>query len=304
MPIPDFESAMRPVLVALSDGQEHSNQQIRDAVAADLGVTQEERQVPLPSGRQPLFTNRVAWAIFRMKRAGLLVSPARAKYQITPRGLDVLARYPDRVDRKVLATFPEYVAFMKATRSKGKPEVAAVDDLGSHLTPSDAMQQAMDEANSALQTDLLERVYAKPPEFLERLALDLMEAMGYGGQEGRFEHTGKSGDKGLDGVVRQDALGLERIGLQAKRYEPDKSIPGKDVQAFVGALDEVSARLGVFVTTAGFSKAARDYAGRASKRVVLIDGQELTRLMVKYGVALQAREIFTLQEVDDDYFED
>lgn len=302
MALPDFQTMMRPCLVALSDGGEHSQQEVRDAVAAALGVTDDERQILLPKGRQPKFSNRVGWALTHMRNAGSVEWRARPVCHHV-RGLQVLNDFPQRIDMKVLATFPEYARFRAGGLTP--PPVEAVVQPAHVDTPNDAVAALIDAAHEALAADLLARVYERPPKFLERTALALLQAMGYGGREGGFDHTGGSGDRGLDGVVRQDALGLDRIGVQAKRYDPGGApVPGKEVQAFVGAPDEVAAHRGVFVTTARFSKAAIDYAERASKRVVLIDGAELARLMLKYGVGVQEQQHFVLLQPDEVFFEE
>lgn len=294
---------MRPTLVALADGQAHTLQQIRDEVAVVLNVSEEDQEQLLPSGKQTTYSNRVAWALTHMGKAGLVARPARAHYALTPRGAEVLDQHPERVDMHVLGGFEEYQEFRTrkpAAGESGQPEVAAV---ASELSPSEAVGSLVQEADAAVAADLLDRILAQPPSFLERLALRLLQAMGYGGRESFLEHTGKSGDAGLDGLVRQDALGLELVGVQAKRYDRDQTVNRPELQAFVGALQGAQTSRGVFVTTARFSTGARAFADGVAMRLVLIDGSELTRLMVRYSVGVSVRETFDLKQVDDEFFE-
>lgn len=226
---------MRPTLVALEDGEPHSLQQVRDAVAATLGVTQEDQTQLLPSGKQTTYSNRVAWALTHMGKAGLVTRPARAQYALTERGRTVLIEHAERVDMGVLANFDEYRAFRSAP-TVHKPGTDAIAAVTNELSPSEAVGSLVTAADRAVAAELLDLVLAQPPAFLERLALRLLGAMGYGGRESLLEHTGKSGDAGLDGLVRQDALGLELVGVQAKRYEKSATVGRPELQAFVGAL--------------------------------------------------------------------
>lgn len=302
MPVPDFQTAMRPALVAIDGDEPKSHAQIRDAVAAALGVTDEERQQMLPSGKQELFTNRVAWALTHMAQAGLLDRPARGRYLLTERGKQVLRDHPDRVDVAVLSEFPEYLEFRarRSDRTQADPETGAA---AGDLSPSEAVGAIVEDSYDALAEELLDRILAQPPTFLEMLALKLLRAMGYGGREALVEHTGKSGDSGLDGVVRQDALGLDLVGVQAKRYDKDSPVSRPEIQAFVGALQGAQTSRGVFVTTGRFSAGAREFADGVGMRLRLIDGQELTRLMVRYNVGVQVRETFELKQIDEEEFE-
>jgi restriction system protein len=302
---------MRPSLAALADGETHTQQQIRDFVAQALDVSAEERQILLDSGKQPVFSNRVGWAMTYLKHAGLVERVKHNAYRITDLGQQALSDNPDSLNLKVLGQYPGFQEFVTNSSSKKAavaPQAAAVVapvEEAEDQTPNEAIAAIVADVEASLAADLLDRVYAKPPEFLEHLALRLLRAMGYGGRQALLDHTGGSGDKGLDGVIRQDALGLDRIGVQAKRYDPNgTAVPGKEVQAFAGALDEVAASRGVFVTTAAFSKPALNYAERASKRLVLIDGTELTRLMIRYGVGVEEQQRFSLLEVDEDFFGD
>src|SRR5680860_1307113 len=235
MAVPDFQTLMRPTLLALVDRAPHSLQQIRDAVAASLQVTEEDQAGLLPSGKQTRYSNRVAWALTHMGKAGLVERFARGQYVLTDRGHEVLDQHRDRVDMTVLSNFPEYVTFreskVQVTEAAGPSSSAAVE-----VSPSEAVGNLIGRADEEVAADLLERVLAQPPAFLERLALRLLRAMGYGGREALLEHTGKSGDAGLDGLVRQDALGLELVGVQAKRYDSAAAVGRPELQAFVGAL--------------------------------------------------------------------
>jgi restriction system protein len=302
VPIPDFQTLMRPVLVAIEGDEPKSNAQIRDIVAPPLNVSDEDRQVMLPSGKQALFTNRVAWAITHMAQAGLLDRPQRGRYLLSDRGKTVLKEHPDRVDMSVLAQFPEYQEFR--TRKSEKHAEKSLDVVSDELSPSEAVGAIVEESYDTLAAELLDRILAQTPTFLETLSLKLLRAMGYGGREALLEHTGKSGDSGLDGLVRQDALGLDLVGVQAKRYTNENPVGRPEIQAFVGALQGAQTNRGVFVTTGRFSDGARQFADGVGMRLRPIDGKELSKLMVRYNVGVQVRETFELKQIDEEEFEE
>ena len=293
---------MRAVLVAIDGDEPRSHAQIRDVVAPALGVTDEERQKMLPSGKQAVLTNRVAWAITHMSQAGLLDRPQRGLYLLSERGKKVLREHPDRVDMSVLFQFPEYRDF-RSRKSETHAE-KSVSDVSDELSPSEAVGVLVEDSYGALAAELLDRILAQPPAFLETLSLKLLRAMGYGGRESLLEHTGKPGDSGLDGLVRQDALGLDLVGVQAKRYDKDSTVQRPDIQAFVGALQGVQTSRGVFVTTGKFSSGAKQFAENVGMRLRLIDGKELTTLMVRYNVGVQVSETFELKQIDEEAFEE
>lgn len=303
VPVPDFQTVMRPTLAALEDGEPHTLQQIRESVAVNLQVSQDDQEQLLPSGKQTTYSNRVAWALTHMGKAGLVIRPARAQYALTDCGRDVLHSHPERVDMAVLSQFDEYQAFRTPKSLNKSVEDNSLKVVVDELSPSEAVGSLVQAADAAVAGDVLERVLAQPPAFLERLALRLLKAMGYGGRESLLEHTGKTGDAGLDGLVRQDALGLELVGVQAKRYDKDATVGRPELQAFVGALQGAQTSRGVFVTTGRFSAGARQFAEGVAMRLVLLDGAELTRLMVRYNVGVVVRETFDLKQLDEEFFD-
>ncbi len=303
MAVPDFQTLMRPVLAVHQDGQPHSAAEIRDKVAAQVGITDEERQVLLPSGRVARYTNRIAWAITHMAQARLLDRPRRGLTQITDRGRQVLASHSQRVDMSVLTQFEEYREFRKRShpdKNEAEPTAPPVTDTA---PPREAIEDVLREAHSALATDLLARVLKQPPQFLEDLVLKLLVRMGYGGLEQASEHLGGIGDRGLDGLIRQDPLGLDVVYVQAKRYT-DQSVGRPDIQAFVGALHGAQATRGIFVTTSGFTRDARDYADRVNARLVLIDGLRLAELMIEHNCGITVQETFVLKQIDENFFDE
>jgi restriction system protein len=255
----------------------------------------------LPSGTQALFTNRVGWALTHLAQAGLVNRPQRGRYVLSGRGKSVLEDHPDRVDISVLATFPEWIAFKNRGQDKVSEKVGVEP---SELSPSESVGAIVEAAYDALAADLLDRILAQPPTFLETLSLKLLHAIGYGGRESLLEHTGKSGDAGLDGLVRQDALGLDLIGIQAKRYDKSNPVGRPEIQGFVGALHGAQATRGVFITTSRFSPGAKQFADTVPVRLRLIDGQELTKMMVRYNDGVQVRETFHLKQIDEESFEE
>jgi restriction system protein len=279
---------------------------LRDQLAVEMHVSAEDRAIMLPSGRQTLFANRVAWAVTHMAQAGLLDRPARGVTQITDRGIAVLTQHPQRVDMKNLHEFPEYQEFRARTKErKGQPGDASTADRSSRedLSPREAIEDVIDSAHSAVAADLVGRVLKESPAFLEQLVLRLLVKMGYGGLEAPAEHLGGPGDAGLDGLIRLDALGLDVVYVQAKRYT-DRHVGRPDIQAFVGALHGAQASRGVFITTSRFSADARDYADRVNARIVLIDGPELAALMIEHDCGVVVEESFVLKQVDENFFED
>lgn len=301
--VPEFQTFMRPVLNFHADGRPHAVAQVRDAVADLLGITVEDRKVMLPSGLVPRYANRTAWAITHLAQAGLLTRTARGVTQITDRGQSVLRAYPERVDMRVLKQFPEYVNFRSRTRSRRDDSTKdpGEDTATDVLAPREAIEEVVESAHSAVAAEILARVLAQPPEFLEHLVLRLLAAMGYGGLERLTQHLGGSGDGGLDGLVRLDPLGLDVVYVQAKRYT-DRTVGRPDIQAFVGALHGAQASWGIFITTSRFSADARDYAERVNARLVLIDGTELALLMIEHDCGVVTEATYTLKQIDENFF--
>ena len=301
--VPGFQSLMRPILVILSDGEPRSQSEIRDLVAVETGVTAEDREQLLPSGGMAVYSNRIGWAQTYLVKTGLLTRPRRGYAQITDRGREVLAANPARVDLKVLAQFPELEEFR--TRHADSGLVVRDEPVELQLSPTESISGLVEEANAIVAAEVLARVLAQPPVFLERLVLELLQRMGYGGLESTTQHLGGPGDEGLDGVIRQDALGLDVIYVQAKRYAVDRKIGRPDIQGFVGALVGAQASRGIFITTSDFTADARAYARSAiGSRVVLVDGQTLARLMVERNLGVRVEQTFELKAIDEDYYED
>jgi restriction system protein len=294
-------------LAVHKDGLPHASADLRDRIAELMQVTAADRAVLLPSGSQPVFTNRVAWAVTHLAQAGLLDRPARGITKITALGQEVLHQYPDRVDMKVLWQFPAYEEFRTRTRQrKGQPErdtSVASDSVQDELAPREAIAEVIVSAHSAVAADLLARILKQPPVFLEQLVLRLLVKMGYGGLEAPSEHLGAPGDAGLDGLIRLDPLGLDVVYVQAKRYT-DQHVGRPDIQAFVGALHGAQASRGIFITTSRFSSQAVDYAERVNARLVLIDGPELAALMIEHDCGVIVEESFVLKQVDENFFEE
>ena len=303
MAIPDFQTVMRPMLEVQADGSPRSQAEVRELVAALLGVTEAERKELLPSGKQPTYTNRIAWAGTHLAQAGLLHRPGRGVSQITDRGRGVLRDHPDRVDMRVLMGFPEYAEFRTRTRERAgrAPETApSIDDALATAAPDEAIKDIIDTAHSAVAAELLSRILTQSPEFLEHLVLDLLGKMGYGGLA---QHLGGPGDGGLDGLIKLDRLGLDVVYVQAKRYT-DKVVGRPDVQGFVGALQGAQASRGIFITTSRFTPDAIQFADRVNVQLVLIDGPELASLMIEHNCGVIAEHTFTLKHLDENFFDD
>ena len=305
MPIPDYQSLMLPVLKALAGGAETPISAVRKNVAAAEGLTPDDVRELLPSGRQAVFMNRIAWAVAYMERADLLERVRRGVYRLTVEGERLLAQAPRRIDNKVLNNYPAYVEWSakKNVRSPNKHTAPAPPD-DSADTPEEALDRAARQARRALEADVLDRVRKAAPEFLERVVVDLLIAMGYGGGDATMGRvTGRSGDGGIDGTIREDALGLDEVYLQAKKYAAGNTVGEGDLRNFAGAIDAANTTKGVFVTTASFTQAAKNYVARSPKRIVLIDGEELARLMVAHDVGVRIKIQYEIKRIDEDYFD-
>lgn len=310
MPIPDYQTLMRPLLVYGADGTEKNINEAIEALADEFRLTPDEREELLPSGKQRLLANRTHWARTYLDKAGALKKTRRSHFVVTDRGLALLRDHPDRIDAKVLRQFPEFVDFQspKATETGEDPPVvpSGLQEGSSSTTPEESILNAEAEISESLRSQLLERIAEMSPAFFERLVVDLIVAMGYGGgtRNSVAKRIGKSGDEGIDGIVNEDPLGLDVVYLQAKRYAPENTIGRERIQQFAGALVGQGANKGVFVTTSSFSRGAFEYAQRVPQRIILLDGQELSRLMVQYGVGVRSERIVEIRRIDHDYFED
>ena len=305
MAIPDYQSLMLPLLQLAADGQEHALRDAVEAVSDRLGLSEAQRAELLPSGTARVIASRIGWARTYLKQAGLLDSPRRGVLCITPAGRALLSRNPARVDNTVLEHYESFRAFRARSKPDDSPErVNVAGEIPQpEQTPEDAMAQAYERVRTQLEAELLEQVEASSPSFFERLVVDLLVAMGYGGsRQDAGRALGKSGDGGIDGIIKEDRLGLDVIYLQAKRWEGVVGRP--EIQKFAGALQGQRASKGVFITTSGYSKEAIDFAQAISSKIILIDGATLSRLMVDFNVGVSRLGTYELKRIDTDYFDE
>ena len=301
MAIPDFQTIMLPLLELSRDGDVHYIHDAVNQLADQFDLSAEERTKLLPSGQQPAFYNRVGWARTYLKKAGLLMDPKRGYFEITQRGKEVLAEKPSIIDMKFLRQFPEYIEFRKTVRETTEEEIQEEDLEG--LTPEEALDNAYQKIRTDLSDELLAYVMNSTPGFFEKLVVELLVKMGYGGsQRDAARAVGQSGDEGIDGIIDEDRLGLDTIYVQAKKWNKATSIGRPEIQKFVGALQGKRAKKGIFITTAGFTNEASEYAANIDTMLVLIDGKRLTNLMIDYGVGVATRTTYELKELDTDYF--
>lgn len=302
MPIPDFQTMMLPLLQFARDGKVHSLSEAREALAVQLGITPEEREETLPSGRQRRFDNRVAWAKVYLEQGGLLISPRRAHFQITDEGRSALAQPPARIDIQFLERYEKFREFRNASRkAEGSSGTALAPLEQQTVTPEELLDQAYQSIRAESILDLLARVKQSSPKFFESLVVELLLKMGYGRSRAEAGRAiGGTGDEGIDGLISEDRLGLDTIYLQAKRWEGTVGRP--EIQKFVGALHGKRARKGVFITTGTFSCEARGYVAHIDPRVVLIDGQELAEYMLDLNVGVTPKATYEIKRIDSDYF--
>ncbi len=293
---------MRPLLEAHSDEEEHLNRDIVALLADRFNLSPEERREMLPSGRAKLFDNRVGWAKTHVLKAGLLEAPRRGVSKITSRGLKTLQENPKRIDLKVLDAFQDHRNFRNTPR-----EANHTDQLNEpndcDQTPEELLENAFLKVRRQVETDLLSQIMDNPPDFLERVIVDLVVRMGYGGsRKDAGEALGRSGDEGIDGIIKEDPLGLDIIYLQAKRWEGVVGRP--EIQKFAGALQGQRARKGIFITTSTFTAEALEYVSRIDTKIILIDGARLTKLMFDHGVGVATSSSYEVKKIDSDYFVD
>jgi restriction system protein len=305
MAIPDYQSLMLPLLSEAATGGEMRVADVTDSLADKLGLNDEDRSQLLPSGRQKVFYNRTQWAKFYLDKAGLIEPTRRGYFKITERGRNILASNPLRIDNETLRQFPEFVEFEKggnaSQATEATPPIAVEDEA---KTPDEVMRAAHRQIEASLAHELLERIRAAPPDFFERLIISLLLGMGFGGTvEDAGRALGRSGDGGIDGVVDQDAFGLDRVYVQAKRYAVGNNIGSGAIRDFFGSLDRHKASKGLFVTTSSFSPSATETANFLSKRIVLVDGEQLAKLMIRYNVGCRVEDTLHIRRIDEDFFE-
>jgi len=305
MAVPDYQTLLLPLLRLAGNKQAQTLAQAEALLAEEFALSEDDRQARLPSGQQTALRNRVGWASFYLKNAGLLEKPKRGQFFITARGEQVLANNPGQIDLAFLSQFPEFRAFYMggaAPASEVSPSVA-LDTAAHDRTPDEILEAAHASITDELASELLSRLLAGTPEFFERVVVELLVAMGYGGSlEDAGQRLGKSGDGGIDGIIKEDRLGLDAIYIQAKRWQGSVGRP--EIQKFVGALQGQRARKGVFMTTSSFSTEAVDYVSRIDTRVVLLDGRQITRLMIDHGVGVAPVATYVIKRIDSDYFEE
>jgi len=295
---------MLPLLGSLADGAEHTLREVEDRLAEHFMLTPAERAELLPSGQQGIFRNRIGWARTYLKKAALLESPKRGACKITARGLKTLASSPSRIDVKFLEQFPEFVEFRIASKPEHTPSATEVAELvQSKTTPEEAIEDAHQDLRAQLATELLTRILGCSPAFFEQLVVELLVKMGYGGsRRDAGERIGQTGDGGIDGIIKEDRLGLDTIFIQAKRWQGSVGRP--EIQKFVGALQGQRAKKGVFITTSSYTAEATDYATRIDTKVVLIDGKQLAGLMIDFDVGVSPAASYVIKRIDSDYFEE
>lgn len=304
MAIPGFQTFMLPFLKFAGDGKEHTLVEAYEHLAKVFALSEEDRNEMLASGKQSKFENRVGWVRTYMQKAGLLEATGRARFCITDRGQRVLSSNLSEINIKFLNQFPEFIEFHKGTGRQGRASEES-DDETKHQTrsPDEILDEAYLNLRTALAEEILARVKKCPPSFFEKLVVDLLVAMGYGGsRKDAGSRIGRSGDEGVDGIIKEDRLGLDIVYIQAKRWEGPVGRPV--VQAFAGSLEGFRARKGVLITTSKFTPDAQSYTDRIEKKIVLIDGEQLAQFMIDFGIGVSEVNHYIVKKMDQDYFEE
>jgi restriction system protein len=306
MPVPGYQDFMLPLLKMAADGREHKTSDAMETLGNQMKISAEDRELLLPSGAQTQLTNRISWAVVYLGKSLLLEKTGRGRFKITPRGAEVQGRNPSRINNNFLNEFAEYREFKtkraeKASSTRRAAEVPSLPE-NSQITPEERLEAAHEELRDALADDVLQRVRGGSPKFFEHLVVRLLVAMGYGGgQVDRAEVTGKSGDEGIDGVIREDRLGLDMVYVQAKKW--DNSVGPGAIDQFVGSLMRKKAVKGVFITSGTFTEGALRAAREAAVKVRLIDGDELAELMIDFNVGVAEASKYVVKKLDTDFFE-
>jgi len=301
MAVPDYQTLMLPVLKCIADGEEHSMKEVYQKTAEMFQLSEEDKAERLPSRGQSTFENRVGWAKTYLKKSGLLSSPRRGVILITDRGKGILQNNPGKINKKFLEQFKEFREYQGVHPNKSNT-VAEKNTDSSELTPEEILGNSYQDLRNQLAYDLLEQVMQCSPNFFENLVVDLLVSMGYGGSRADAgQAVGKSGDDGIDGIIKEDKLGLDVVNIQAKRWQNTVGRP--EIQAFVGSLAGNRAKKGVFITTSKFSREAHEYVRRIEQKVVLIDGERLAQLMIDYDIGVSKKVQYVVKNIDIDYFE-
>lgn len=300
MSVPDFQTLMLPLLQIAADGREHKLSEAIETLAEQYDLSPADRRELLPSGRQSKFVNRVGWSATYLRKTKLLEGTGKGRFRITERGQAELRLNPTRIDLRYLGKYPELATFRRGAQldaaDNGEAAVEATEQ-----TPREVLETSYQLLRRELAQDLLEQIKKRPAIFFEQLVIDLLVAMGYGGSRKEAgERVGRSGDRGIDGIIKEDRLGLDYVYIQAKRW--DNTVGGPEVRGFAGALEEQKARKGVMISTSTFSQEAYRYVGRIEKKIVLIDGEQLAQLMIDYNVGVAEEQTYTIKKVDLDYF--
>jgi len=299
--IPDYQSIMLPLLEFISDGMEHKMRKVTDELAIKLGVTEEEQKELLPSGAAPVFYNRTAWAKTYLKKAGLIESPKQGIILISKQGLKVLKKKPDSINVKFLKQFSEFVEF-QTTKREDENDSENTEEQ-SKQTPEELLETAYQKIRKSLASELINKVFELSPAFFEKLVVELLVKMGYGGSiKDAGKAMGKSGDEGIDGTIKEDKLGLDIIYIQAKRWKPGTVVGRPELQKFVGALAGQGAKKGIFITTSNFTKEAIEYTPRNETKIVLINGHQLAQFMIDYNLGCTSQHTYEVKKIDSDYF--
>jgi restriction system protein len=307
MAVPDYQSLMLPLLqFAARKGTEISTSEAVEALAKELGLTEDDLREMLPSGVQPTFVNRVGWAATYMKKAGLLETTRRGFYQITDRGRDLLEKQPKTINVELLRQYPEFREFEgpKDTRSSNKASKQKALSETSAATPLEQLEAAYESLRDKLADELLAKLKKVSPAFFEKVVVELLVKMGYGGSRADAgKAIGRSGDGGIDGIIKEDKLGLDVVYIQAKRWDSNP-VGRPDVMQFVGALQAQRANKGIFITTSRFTEDASSYVSQIGSKIVLIDGEQLTNLMIEHDVGVSTVSLYPVKKIDSDYFEE
>jgi restriction system protein len=299
MPIPGYQTIMLPLLNLLSDLEEHSFRDMVEVLAKQFNLTDDERKELLPSGQQ-VFNNRVGWARTYIKKAGLIEAPKRGINIITQRGLDVLKNHPRIIDVKLLEQFPEFMEFKTAKKDANEEEKPEESNT---QTPEEILDYSYQKIRKELAQDLLSKVIKLPPSFFEKLVVELLVKIGYGGSiKEAGKAIGKTNDEGIDGTIKEDKLGLDIIYVQAKRWQPGNAVGRPEIHKFVGALAGQGAKKGIFLTTSSFTKDAIEYTPKNETKIVLIDGEQLAQLMIDHDLGVSPVTKYEIKRIDNDYF--